>query len=202
MTGESRAVRAERLFRDGAALFAQQNYPAAAVQFHGAFQIDARQARYAAQLGLAREHLQQYGEAAEAYRAGLKVVGPDEELRQELVYRLALLEAFRLGHPQVTRELLAGLPAESSYAADLRAVLLLISGDGRGALRELNIARAANLSAEQAAIILYHAARAYHLSGDDRQAMAMLFESINTAGYAPITKDIEEFKDLLQSSRP
>jgi predicted negative regulator of RcsB-dependent stress response len=73
----------------------------------------------------------------------------------------------------------------------------LLTGDGRKALAELNDARTLPLSQELSSIILYHAARAYYLTGEVDRALQILYEAINRAGYTPISRDIGEFRDFL-----
>jgi tetratricopeptide (TPR) repeat protein len=148
-------------------------------------------------LGMVQEHLGNYGVAADFYRTALKEKNLPDELRHELTYRLALLAAFRLQGGEQVPALLSTLPPTSAYAADLQAVLALLAGDGRKALAALNTARSLPLTQEMSSIILYHAARAYYLTGEVDRALRSLFDAINLAGYAPVTKDISEFREFL-----
>ncbi|MDZ4183597.1 MAG: tetratricopeptide repeat protein [Desulfuromonadales bacterium] len=148
-------------------------------------------------LGMVQEHLGNYAVAADFYRTALKEKNFADELRHQLTYRLALLEAFRLQGGEQVPVLLSMLPPTSAYAADLQAVLALLAGDGRKALAALNTARSLPLTQEMSSIILYHAARAYYLTGEVDLALKSLFEAINLAGYAPVTKDISEFREFL-----
>jgi tetratricopeptide (TPR) repeat protein len=152
-------------------------------------------------LGMVQEHLGNYAAAADFYRTALKGKKLSDELRHDLTYRLALLEAFRLQGAEQVPVLLASLPPTSPYAADLQAVLALLAGDGRKALAALNTARILPLNQEMSSIILYHAARAYYLTGEVDLALKSLFDAINLAGYAPVAKDISEFREFLVKQR-
>lgn len=191
-------MRAADRFNEGEARLAKHDYRAAAIEYLGAWQLDAKKALYALRLGIAREHLQDYAEAAAAYRSGLKVVKNDPALQEELTHRMALLAALRLDQPREFQALLPTLPPESPRAADLRAVAALLAGDGRQALSELNTARRSPLDEELAAIVLYHAARAYHLLGNDANAFENLYQAINHTNYTPVAHDIEEFRNILE----
>ena len=200
---EERLVQLQQHVAAGEAAWQAHDYGAARSAYVQARFLSPADASLAFRLGYVDEKLGNYADAASVYRDALKVAGIPVELQHDLTYRLALLEAFRLhGEAQVPR-LLATLPPTSAYAADLQAVLALLAGDGRKALAALNQARILPLSQELSSIILYHAARAYHLTGEVDRALQNLYEAINRAEYAPISKDIAEFKEfLLRQPRP
>lgn len=183
----------------GEAAWRARDYVAAQDAYTQAQRFAPTDGQIAFRLGYLGEALGNYAAAAGVYREALKIPALPAELRHDLTYRLALLEAFRLqGETQVPR-LLATLPPTSAYAADLQAVLALLAGDGRQALAALNQALTLPLSQELSSIILYHAARAYYLTGESDRALQSLFEAINRAGYAPVSKDIAEFRELLRT---
>lgn len=174
-----------------------RDYTAARTAYRQAQLLAPGDGRLAFRLGYIEEVLGNYSDAADIYRAALKSDGLPAELQYDLTYRLALLEAFRLhGEAQLPR-LLATLPPVSAYAADLQAVVALLAGDGRKALAALNEARTFPLPQELSSIVLYHAARAYHLAGENDRALQSLYDAINRAGYSPISKDIAEFREQL-----
>lgn len=183
----------------GEAAWQQRDYAAARDAYRAAFLLSPVDAPLAFRLGYIHEHLGNYAEAAEVYRAGLQVASLPAELQHDLTYRLALLEAFRLHGEEQLPRLLATLPPTSAYAADLQAVQALLAGDGRKALAALNQARTLPLPQELSSTILYHAARAYYLTGEVDRALQNLYEAINRAEYAPISKDIAEFREFLFS---
>lgn len=186
----------------GEAAWQIRDYAAARTAYEAAHLLAPADAALAFRLATIHEYLGNYTEAADLYRAALKGKDLPVELRHDLTYRLALLEALRLHGGEKVPALLATLPPTSAYAADLQAVLALLSGDGRKALAALNRARTLPLSSEMSSIILYHAARAYYLSGDVDRALQSLYEAINRADYAPISREIGEFRDfLLQQPR-
>lgn len=182
----------------GEAAWQVRDYEAARSAYGAAHLLAPADAPLAFRLGTVHEYLGGYAEAAELYRAALQVQDLPAGLQHDLTYRLALLEAFRLDGEAQVPALLATLPPASPYAADLQAVLALLAGDGRKALAALNEACTLPLSQELSSIILYHAARAYYLTGDVDRALQSLYEAINRAGYAPISRDISEFRDFLQ----
>lgn len=176
----------------------QLDFPAAQRAFAAAHQLAPEDGYYALRLGYVEEELGDYEAAAQAYREGLAVPTLSAELRRDLAYRLALLEAFRLNNPGELPALLAQLPPDSPQAADLQAVIALVDKDVSAAFAALNRARAVPLDGELSAIILYHAARAYHLVGDDERAVQYLYDAISRAGYAPVARDIDELRNLIK----
>lgn len=187
----------------GNAAWQVRDYATAQTAYAEAHRLAPADAALAFRLGYVFEQLGKDAAAASIYRSALQdplLPGP---LQQDFTYRLALLEAFRLHGEEKLPSLLATLPSSSPYSADLRAVQAILVGDGRQALLELNQARTAPLTAELSSIILYHAARAYHLTGETDRAMQSLYEAINLSEYAPVTKDITEFRELLlRTPRP
>lgn len=198
-----RLVQLQQHVASGEAAWRVRDFPAARNAYSAAHLLAPEDAVLTLRLGLIHEHLGTYAEAADFYRAALKERDIPAALQHELTYRLALLEAFRLDGGGEIPTLISTLPPTSPYAADLQAVQALLAGDGRKALAALNQARTLPLSKEMSSIILYHAARAYHLTGDVDRAIQSLFAAINSAGYAPVSKDISEFRDfLLKQPRP
>lgn len=181
----------------GEAAWQVRDYATAREAYGAAHLLAPADAPLAFRLGTIHEHLGSYAEAADLYRAALQGKDLPAGLQHDLTYRLALLEAFRLHGEAQVPALLATLPPTSPYAADLRAVQALLAGDGRKALAALNQARTLPLSQELSSIILYHAARAYYLTGEIDRALQSLYEAINRAGYAPVSRDIGEFRDFL-----
>ena len=195
---QERQVQLQQHLAAGEAAWQMRDYSEARSAYGAAYLLAPTDAALAFRLGIVHEYLAAYAEAAGLYRAALKGKDLPAELQHDLTYRLALLEAFRLDGAAQIPALLATLPPTSPYAADLQAVLALLAGDGRKALMALNEARTLPLSQELSSIILYHAARAYYLSGDVDWALQSLFEAINRAGYAPISRDISEFRELIK----
>lgn len=194
---QERRAQLQQHLATGEAAWQVRDYAAARNAYGEARLLAPTDAALALRLATVYEHLGNYAEAADVYRSALKKKDLPAELRHELIYRLALLEAFRLDGAEQLPTLLASLPPTSAYAADLQAVLALLAGDGRQALVALNQARTLPLSQELSSIILYHAARAYSLSGEVDRALQSLYEAINRAGYAPISRDISEFREFL-----
>ena len=200
---EERSAQLQQHLAAGDAAWQGRDYTAASKAYGAARRLVTVDAPLDFRLGMVQEHLGNYAAAADFYRTALKGKKLPDELRHDLTYRLALLEAFRLQGAAQVPVLLATLPPTSPYAADLQAVLALLAGDGRKALAALNTARALPLNHELSSIILYHAARAYYLTGEVDRALQSLFDAINLAGYAPVAKDISEFREfLIKQPRP
>lgn len=195
---EQRAL-LQGIVSEGESAWQARDYVSAHSAYARALQLAPDDAQLSFRFGYVSEMIGNYSDAAGAYRAALKIKEIPASLHDDLTFRLALLEAFHLNNEKQVPLLLAKLPAESAYAADLQAVLALLAGDGRNALLALNQARSFPLTQELSSIILYHAARAYFLAGDSDRAIQNLYEAINRAGSSPITKDIEGFRDFLRS---
>lgn len=194
---EERSAQLQMHLAAGDAAWQGRDYTAAGNAYGAARLLVSTDAPLDFRLGMVQEHLGNYTAAADCYRTALKGKNFSDELRHDLTYRLALLEAFRLQGGEQVPILLASLPPTSAYAADLQAVLALLAGDGRKALAALNTARSLPLTQEMSSIILYHAARAYYLTGEVDRALRSLFDAINLAGYAPVAMDISEFREFL-----
>lgn len=199
LSDEERSAQFQRHMTAGEVAWQGHDYTAARSALAQARLVAAADGQMAFQLGYLHEKLGNYADAASVYRDALQVKTVSVELQHDLTYRLALLEAFRLHGEALVPGLLATLPPDSAYAADLHAVLALLAGDGRKALAALNQARNLPLTQELSSIILYHAAKAYSLTGEVDRAMQNLYEAINRAGSSPISKDIAEFRDYLRS---
>lgn len=134
--------------------------------------------------------------AAAAYRRGIAHAQGTSELA-ELAYRCGLLAALKLDDRKLARELLSSLPQNDPRREDLAAALAIAEGDGRTALAHLNQARNHPVTAEQGALLSYHAARAYQLLGDIDHARTALYSAVNLAGRTAIVKDIEQLRNQL-----
>lgn len=196
-TKEERQQQLQQQLAAGEMAWKVRDFEVARRAYESAHSLDPADRLVILRLGAIHEFLGRYAEAAAVYRGALKGKDLSGELEHDLIFRLALLEAFHLDGGENLPSLLAKLPPSSPYAYDLRAVLALLSGDGRKALLELNLARALPLSQEMSSIILYHAARAYTLTGDVDRAMLCLYEAINRAEYSSVSKDISEFREFL-----
>lgn len=194
---EERLAQLQQHLVAGDAAWQGRDYTAAGNAYGAARLLVPADAPLDFRLGMVQEHLGNYTAAADFYRTALKGKNLPDGLRHDLTYRLALLEAFRLQGAEQVPVLLATLPPTSPYAADLQAVLAILAGDGRKALAALNTARTFPLNQEMSSIILYHAARAYYLTGEVDRALQSLFDAINLAGYTPVAKDISEFREFL-----
>lgn len=196
---KERLAQVQLYIADGESASQSRNYVSARSAYAQALYLSPADGLLAFRLGYIDEKLGNYADAAGVYREALKITTISAELQHDLTYRLALLEAFRLHGEDQIPILLKTLPPASAYAADLDAVLALLAKDGRKALTALNQARTFPLTPEMSSIILYHAARAYYLTGEVDRALQNLYEAINRADNSPISRDIEEFREFLLS---
>lgn len=194
---QERLARLQQNLAAGEAAWQVRDYLSARDAYVAASLLSPDDISLVLRLGMIHEHLGRYAEAGEIYRTALKHKNSAVEARHEITFRLALLDAFRLDRGGELTAHLSTLPADSPYAADLRAVQFLLDGDGRKALMELNQARTLPVSEELSAIILYHASRAYNLAGDGDRSLQSLYEAINHAGHSPLSRDIGEYREFL-----
>lgn len=142
------------------------------------------------------ELLEVLGETEDArgiYEKGMRTIAKDTSRHREIAYRLALLYASKLNRPEQARELLAEFPEGSVVRFDLEAAIAIGEGDGRKALSLLNQALRQEVVKTMAARILFHAAQAYDLLGDQEKTSKSLYQAINAANELGLVKDIEDF---------
>lgn len=175
----------------GAKLVKKHLYAEAEKEYTQALALAPGRPAYALELGELREALEQYPGARRAYREGLDGATADEPLRQDLVWRLALLEALHLDDPAAARKLSGELAGSDFRALDLDGVLRLCRGDLGDALQRFDQARARAGTPELEAFPLYHASLAYWRQHNTKEAFSTLFLAINQATAPGLIKDIE-----------
>lgn len=136
------------------------------------------------------EALDRQTEAAGVYRRALK---NDGDRKNQLRYRLALLQALQLNQLPEAVALQRQLPPETLQAGDLQAVILLQQGRTRQALILLADLAKKVRSEDQAAHIAYHAALAYRSLKDDNNTYSSLYQAINRAENLGLIQQIQRF---------
>lgn len=141
-------------------------------------------------------------EALAAYEKAQRLLSREDPRQQELIYRLALLEAGKLGRAEQAEKRLAELPAGSVPRLDLQGVIALGKGEARQALLLYNEALQQGPAEAMAARILYHASLAYHRLGDVKNTYGTLYQAVNLAKNEALLKEIEDFFKRLNASNP
>jgi tetratricopeptide (TPR) repeat protein len=134
-------------------------------------------------------------QAAGVYESARKAVPAEHPDQPELAYRLALLYALPLGRPEAARQLLHHLPPDSPQHHDLLGLLACTNGDGRAALEAFNTALRQPLPSDLAARILFHAALAYQLLGDERNTYGSLYRAVGLTEHLGLMYEMRVFMD-------
>lgn len=130
-------------------------------------------------------------QAAEIYEKARKRLPADHPEQREFAYRLALLYARPLGRPAAAQQLLNLLPLDSPQSHDLQGLLALAEGDARTALEAFNVAMRQPLPGDFAARVLSHAALAYQLLGDEKNAYGSLYRAVGLAEHLGLMYEME-----------
>lgn len=179
-----------------------KDYPAAAQELALAIHANPDDGDLYLRHGEVLEALGKNREARATFEKGRKIVAPGDALREELTYRLALLLVAKLDETVTAQKLMDELPEGAVARRDVEATLALNEGRGREALRLLNEALEQKPTRERAARILYHAAQAYRLLGDNDNATGALYQAINLTSALALTADIEALWHTLKDSDP
>lgn len=181
------------------ALIRGRDFPAAAEELTFALRQIPRSAELRLRRGELLEALGDYREARDNYQEGLKLLETDSPLYPEMTYRLAFLLLDKLGKPKRARVLASSLGKAAAERADLQAVMALRDGAPREALALLTPALLDAPSRPMIPRILFHAAQAYDLLGEEDLTRSTLFQAINHSENLALTRDIEVFWNRLNS---
>ena len=108
------------------------------------------------------------------------------------MHRLALINANHLFRIEEAEDLLLRMPPDSIEYLDLSAFLYYESSQNEQALGLLNKALERVRTADQKALLLYHAALVYVKLEDQKNIFGSLFYSINNAEHLGLIRDIEQ----------
>jgi tetratricopeptide (TPR) repeat protein len=181
------------------ALIRGRNYPGAAEELTLALRQNPRSAELRLRRGELLEALGDYREARDNYQEGLKFLEAESPLYPEMTYRLAFLLLDKLDKPKRARVLASSLGKAAAERADLQAVMALREGAPREALALLTPALLDAPSRPMIPRILFHAAQAYNLLGEEDLTRSTLFQAINHSENLSLTRDIEIFWNRLNS---
>ena len=177
-------------------------YAEAADLYARAIGKDAGNSRYHLRRAEVLEALGRYRDARGVYRSGLARAGADDPLRAELIQRLALLSAEHLRDMDTAERLLEQMPAGSVARLDLAGYFYFLGNQHELALKNYNQALALAASADQKAIVLYHAALVYQTLGDDKNAVTSLFHAINHAEHLGLIRSISTLWERSGAGEP
>lgn len=152
-----------------------------------------------ARLGEIYEQLQQFDEARETYRRGLKQASDN---LIDLRYQLARLEAYHYQRLGQAEKLAKDLPDKSWQRADLQALILIRQGKSRKALEILSelVKRVPDPSA--ASFILFDAALANEQLDNIPGTFGSLYESVNRVEHKGLSRQIENYWNYLNETYP
>jgi tetratricopeptide (TPR) repeat protein len=165
----------------------------AAVLLHQALQLQPKNAALYLRQGEFFEGSGAMSTAAATYEAARRILPADHPEQYELAFRLALLYAGALARPEMARQALQQLPTGSPQAFAVLGLLACSQGDGRAALQHLNTALQQPLTNDLAGRLLFHAALAYRLLGDETNTYGSLYRAAGLASNLGLLYAMEQF---------
>lgn len=180
-------------------LITTKQYHQAAVELNHALRQDPENGALYLRYGDLLESLNDLAGARSCYEKGIEKIKISDPSRIDLTYHLGLLYATKLESEKEARIMLKKLPPGSLQRKNLEAAMTLQDGKGRKTLVLLNEMLKASLPRDMAARVMYQAALAYKLLGDDKNATGSLLKAISYAESLALTRDIEVFWSKLNS---
>ena len=187
---EDVVIRAEQLVKSKA-------YAAAARQYAIAIFKDPVVGRYYLRRAELLERIDEDKDAFRTYEKALKMVPEDDPDHLQIMHRLALIDANHLFKLDDAEELLQRMPARSVEKLDLAAFLYYQASQYDQAISLLNKALERVRSADQKALLLYHAALIYLELKDQKNTFGSLYYSINNAEHLGLIRDIEQLWQVI-----
>jgi len=173
-------------------LINQKAYAEAANEYQVAILKDSTVGQFYLRRAEVLERIDQDKEARLTYERALQSVPEDDPVYLELMHRLALINANHLFRIEEAEELLLKMPDQSIERLDLSAFLYYQSSQYEPAIELLNKALERVRTADQKALLLYHAALVYVKLEDQKNIFGSLFYSINNAEHLGLIRDIEQ----------
>ena len=167
-------------------------YAAAAQQYTIVIRKDPVVGRYYLRRAEILERIDEDKEAYRTYKRALKMVPEDDPDYIQIMYRLALVDANHLYNLDEAEELLQRLPKRSIEKLDLTAFLYYQANQYDTAISLLNKALEKVKTADQKALLLYHAALIYVKLQDQKNTFGSLYYAINNAEHLGLIRDIEQ----------
>lgn len=182
---EEVVMRAEQLVQGKA-------YAAAAEQYAIVIAKDPTVGRYYLRRSEILERIDEDKEAYRTYQEAMQMVAEDDPDHLQIMHRLALIDANHLYKLDEAEELLQRMPGTSIERYDLAAFLYYQASQYDQSIDLLNKALKRVTSADQKALLLYHAALVYLKLDDQKNAFGSLYFSINNAEHLGLIRDIEQ----------
>ena len=173
-------------------LIANKAYAAAAKQYAVAIAKAPTVGRYSLPRAEVLERSDQDKEADHTYEQAMQMVAEDEPDHLQIMHRLALIDANHLFKLDEAEELLMRMPEKSIEKLDLAAFLYYQSSQPQLAISLLNKALERVRTADQKALLLYHAALIYLKLNDQKNTFGSLYYAINNAEHLGLIRDIEQ----------
>jgi len=138
------------------------------------------------------ERIDEDKEAYRTYEQAMKMVAEDDPDHLQIMHRLALIDANHLYKLDEAEGLLLRMPGKSVERYDVAAFLLYQASQYEESLKLLNKALERVRSADQKALLLYHAALVYLKLEDEKNTFGSLYYAINNAEHLGLIRDIEQ----------
>jgi tetratricopeptide (TPR) repeat protein len=167
-------------------------YAAAAQQYAIVILKDPVVGRYYLRRAEILERIDEDKEAHRTYERALDMVPEDDPDFIQIMHRLALVDANHLYKLDEAEELLERLPKRSVEKLDLTAFLYYQASQYDTAISLLNKALEKVKTADQKALLLYHAALIYVKLQDQKNTFGSLYYAISNAEHLGLIRDIEQ----------
>ena len=173
-------------------LIANKAYAAAAKQYAVAIAKAPTVGRYYLRRAEVLERIDQDKEAHQTYEQAMQMVAEDDPDHLQIMHRLALIDANHLFKLDEAEDLLQRMPSTSIERYDLAAFLYYQASQFDESIALLNKALERVRSADQKALLLYHAALVYVKLNDQKNTFGSLYYAINNAEHLGLIRDIEQ----------
>jgi tetratricopeptide (TPR) repeat protein len=141
------------------------------------------------------EALKDYKGARKTYKKSFRYPAEAAQ-KQELNYRLALLEATDFDNLKSAEKRVETLPADDSRRLDLQSFLLFKRGEYKQALAESQRALAGARNNEEKAWAYYHMAQIYYELRIEGDTFSSLFQAVNNGrGYSLVARITEYWEE-------
>lgn len=182
----------EEVISNAELLIKQKAYAAAANEYQVAILKDPTVGQFYLRRAEVLERIDQDKEARLTYERALKKVPKEDHGHLQIMHRLALVNANHLFRVEAAEDLLLQMPENSIEQIDLTAFLYYQASQYERSIQLLNKALEQVRSADQKALLLYHAALVYVKLEDQKNIFGSLFYSINNAEHLGLIRDIEQ----------
>lgn len=182
----------EEVITNAEQLIKQKAYAEAANEYQIAILKEPEVGQFYLRRAEVLERIDEDKEARLTYERALKVVPEEDPAHLQIMHRLALVNANHLFRIEEAEDLLLKMPDKSIEYLDLSAFLYYQSSQYEQAIGILNKALERVRTADQKALLLYHAALVYVKLEDQKNIFGSLFYSINNAEHLGLIRDIEQ----------